>query len=50
LTLFLYLVKDAKQVYAMRAFMGAFEASAYPGALMLLMSWVSMEITSHASL
>lgn len=39
LTLFLYLVKDAKQVYAMRAFMGAFEASAYPGALMLLMSW-----------
>lgn len=39
LTLSLFKVHDAKQVYAIRAFMGAFEASAYPGALMLLMSW-----------
>jgi len=39
LTLALYKVTDAKQVYAIRAFIGCFEASAYPGALMLFMSW-----------
>lgn len=39
MTLILFVAKDAKQIYAIRAFMGAFEASAYPGALMLLMSW-----------
>ncbi|WVR03557.1 hypothetical protein IAU60_000549 [Kwoniella sp. DSM 27419] len=39
LTIAMYKVHSAKQVYAIRAFIGAFEASAYPGAIMLLMSW-----------
>ncbi|KAK1764924.1 major facilitator superfamily domain-containing protein [Phialemonium atrogriseum] len=39
LTIGLCFVKNAKQVYALRAFIGAFEASCYPGALTLLMSW-----------
>ncbi|WWD20560.1 hypothetical protein CI109_105036 [Kwoniella shandongensis] len=39
LTIGLYKVQSAKQIYAFRAFIGAFEASAYPGAITLLMSW-----------
>ncbi|OCF36344.1 hypothetical protein I316_02219 [Kwoniella heveanensis BCC8398] len=39
LTIATYKVHNAKQVYALRAFTGAMEASCYPGAIMLLMSW-----------
>ncbi|WWD22558.1 hypothetical protein CI109_107051 [Kwoniella shandongensis] len=39
LTIATYKVTTAKQVYILRAFTGAFEASCYPGAIMLLMSW-----------
>ncbi|WVO23389.1 uncharacterized protein IAS62_004741 [Cryptococcus decagattii] len=39
LTIATYKVTNYKQVYAIRAFTGAFEASCYPGAIMLLMSW-----------
>ncbi|WWC85869.1 uncharacterized protein L201_000736 [Kwoniella dendrophila CBS 6074] len=39
LTIVMYKVHSAKQVYALRAIIGAFEASCYPGAVMLLMSW-----------
>ncbi|AAW46254.1 conserved hypothetical protein [Cryptococcus deneoformans JEC21] len=39
LTIATYKVTNYKQVYALRAFTGAFEASCYPGAIMLLMSW-----------
>lgn len=35
--------------YAIRAFIGVFEASCYPGALMLLMSWVSLLKQHYAS-
>ncbi|OWZ48415.1 hypothetical protein C353_02155 [Cryptococcus neoformans AD1-83a] len=40
LTIATYKVTNYKQVYAIRAFTGAFEASCYPGAIMLLMSWI----------
>ncbi|WVW80531.1 hypothetical protein I302_102516 [Kwoniella bestiolae CBS 10118] len=39
LTLGLAGVKNHKQVYAIRAFIGAAESSAYPGAVALLMTW-----------
>ncbi|GFZ51950.1 hypothetical protein JCM24511_09720 [Saitozyma sp. JCM 24511] len=39
LTIGLSQVTNYKQIYVLRAFVGAFEASAYPGAIMLLMSW-----------
>ncbi|WVQ80950.1 hypothetical protein IAT38_003057 [Cryptococcus sp. DSM 104549] len=39
LTIATYKVTNYKQVYVIRAFTGAFEASCYPGAIMLLMSW-----------
>ncbi|ODN76305.1 hypothetical protein, variant [Cryptococcus amylolentus CBS 6039] len=39
LTLATCKVTNYKQVYVLRAFTGAFEATCYPGAIMLLMSW-----------
>ncbi|WWC66633.1 uncharacterized protein I206_100536 [Kwoniella pini CBS 10737] len=39
LTISMYKVTSAKQVYILRAFIGCFEATCYPGAIMLLMSW-----------
>nr|XP_019048799.1 hypothetical protein I302_02574 [Kwoniella bestiolae CBS 10118]OCF27729.1 hypothetical protein I302_02574 [Kwoniella bestiolae CBS 10118] len=39
LTIGMYKVHSAKQVYILRAFIGALEATCYPGAIMLLMSW-----------
>lgn len=39
LTLSVYKVTSAKQLYVIRTFTGVFEASAYPGTVMLLMSW-----------
>lgn len=39
LTLCLYKGQNHSQVYALRALIGAFEASCYPGAITLLMSW-----------
>ncbi|WVF65973.1 hypothetical protein IAT40_000711 [Kwoniella sp. CBS 6097] len=39
MTIGMYKVHNAKQVYVIRAFTGAMEATAYPGAIMLLMSW-----------
>ncbi|KAK6905288.1 hypothetical protein I203_106110 [Kwoniella mangroviensis CBS 8507] len=39
LTVSMYKVHNYKQVYVLRAFIGALEATCYPGAIMLLMSW-----------
>ncbi|WRT63778.1 uncharacterized protein IL334_000703 [Kwoniella shivajii] len=39
LTIAMYKVHNYKQVYILRAFIGCFEATCYPGAIMLLMSW-----------
>ncbi|KAK4688214.1 MFS transporter, ACS family, pantothenate transporter, partial [Tremellales sp. Uapishka_1] len=39
LTLGIFKATSAKQIYVLRAFLGVFEASAYPGAIMLLMAW-----------
>ncbi|WVQ63197.1 uncharacterized protein L199_001348 [Kwoniella botswanensis] len=39
LTIVFFFAKNVKEIYALRALVGAFEASAYPGAVFLLSSW-----------
>lgn len=39
LTLAFFRVQNVTQIYIMRAFVGAFEASAYPGTVTLLAAW-----------
>ena len=39
LTIGLFKVNHTWQIYVLRAFIGAFEASGYGGAVVLLMSW-----------
>nr|XP_018259887.1 uncharacterized protein I303_07959 [Kwoniella dejecticola CBS 10117]OBR82045.1 hypothetical protein I303_07959 [Kwoniella dejecticola CBS 10117] len=41
LTFIFFTAKNVKEIYALRAFVGAMEASAYPGAITILSAWYS---------